>query len=174
MPANQLNQFLNGKAGLITGYAIALALLAYAVLDVYTRSQDIREMKTSISAANQAAGTNKPARKTSKDTRQVASLYVFGKAKNKAKSTLPVEKAPVTRLKLTLIGIIAADEGGISRAIIRIDNKQTAIFSVGDALPTGNAEVYEIQPGQILLMRNGKLESLAIERPELTLNESAG
>lgn len=167
MPAKQLSQFLHSRAGLATGYIIALALLAYVMLDLYNRYQDIRDITTGISTAKQAAYAKTPARQSIKDTRQVASLYVFGRAEDKQEVVPQVVEAPVTRLKLTLIGIVAADEEGDSRAIIRIDNKQTAIFSVGDPLPTGNAAVHEIQTGQILLMRNGKLESLAIERPEL-------
>ena len=74
MPANQLNQFLHSRAGLATGYIIALALLAYAALDLYNRYQNTREMKAAISTANQAAHEKKPARQTIKNTRQVASL----------------------------------------------------------------------------------------------------
>ena len=88
----------------------------------------------------------------------------------KAEPVPEVINAPITRLKLTLLGAIAADNAEKSSAIIQIDNKQLAIVQVGDPLPGTNAKIHQIQPTQVVLMRNGKLERLAIIRPELETN----
>ena len=104
-------------------------------------------------------------------TRQVAALSLFGKKTKKAEPVPEVIDAPITRLKLTLLGAIAADNTEKSSAIIQIDNKQLAIVQVGDSLPGTNAKIHQIQPTQVVLMRNGKLERLAIIRPELEMND---
>jgi len=166
MPVNPISRFLASKAGLLAAYTIAVALLVFVTIDVYTRYRAVAQMKAAISAAEQAEQVKKSTARPAGDMHQLASLQLFGTAKQALVAPEPVA-APATRLKLALLGIVATENGPFSRAIIQIDNKQTAVYEVGDSLPTGNARVHEILPDKILLMRNGKLESLAIDRPSL-------
>lgn len=167
MPVSPINRFLASKAGLLTAYTVAVALLVFVAIDAYTRYRAVVQMKAAISAAEQAEQVKKSTAKPVGNMHQLASLQLFGTAKQALVAPKPVA-APATRLKLALLGIVSTENSPLSRAIIQIDNKQTAVYEVGDSLPTVNAKVHEILPDKILLMRNGKLESLAIDRPFLT------
>lgn len=152
----------------------ALALLATVAADVYQRYQKTVVLKSEIASASQPVAGVAQDKPTVSGTRQVAALFLFGKKETRAKPVPQVIDAPITRLKLTLLGAIAADITENSKAIIQIDNKQVAVVQVGDPLPGTNARIHQIQPMQVVLMRNGKLERLAIIRPELEMDERDG
>jgi len=171
MPDSILSNLLHNKIVLVLVYLVSLALFVYASAFTYQRYQKMLGLTTEISTAAQpitGVTKNKP---TVSGTRQVAALSLFGKKAITAEPVAEVINAPITRLKLALLGAIAADNSENSRAIIQIDNKQIAIVQVGDPLPGTNAIIHQIQPTQVVLMRNGKLERLAIIRPELEMKD---
>lgn len=166
-----ISNLLRSKIVIVFIYLAALALLVYASAFAYQRYQEMLGLKAEIATASQPVESsvtkNKP---VVSGTQPVAALALFGKQTKKAEPVAEVIDAPITRLKLTLLGAIAADNAEKSSAIIQIDNKQLAIVQVGDPLPGTNAKIHQIQPTQVVLMRNGKLERLAIIRPELETN----
>ena len=166
-----ISNLLRSKIVIVFIYLAALALLVYASAFAYQRYQEMLGLKAEIATASQPVESsvtkNKP---IVSGTQPVAALALFGKQTKKAEPVAEVIDAPITRLKLTLLGAIAADNVEKSSAIIQIDNKQLAIVQVGDPLPGTNAKIHQIQPTQVVLMRNGKLERLAIIRPELETN----
>jgi general secretion pathway protein C len=165
MPASKTAKQIKAIAGATAITLLALALLLWAGLDVYQRVQYHQDWKNK-QAAEGPATAKRPQARSPKNTRQVAKQHLFGQP---LQAPQPVEltKAPATRLNLTLIGVIAAKGNGVSKVIIQIDNAEIGVFSVGDSLPKGNATIERIEKTQVLLRRNGKLESLAIIRPEL-------
>lgn len=167
MPGEKQIKNYPGNISMLFITLIALGLLLWVVLDVYQRYQYHQRWQAAQQAEQPtiAASSQRP---SPTNTRQVASQYLFGKKAAKVQPTAVVTKAPATRLNLSLLGIIAAQENGVSKAIIQIDNADVGVFSVGDALPKGNATIERIEATQVLLKRNGKLESLAIIRPELS------
>ncbi len=171
MPDSIISNLLRSKIVIVFIYLAALALLVYASAFAYQRYQEMLGLKAEIATASQPVESsvtkNKP---IVSGTQPVAALSLFGKQTKKAVPVAEVIDAPITRLKLTLLGAIAADNAEKSSAIIQIDNKQLAIVQVGDPLPGTNAKIHQIQPTQVVLMRNGKLERLAIIRPELETN----
>lgn len=169
MPGNKRSIEIKAIAGSTAIYLIALALLLWAGLDLYQRYQFHQGWKNKQST-EEPVSTSEAEPQIPKNTRQVANQYLFGKP---IQITKPVEitRAPATRLNLTLIGVIAAKDDGVSKVIIQIDNADVGVFSVGDSLPKGNATIERIEATQVLLKRNGKLESLAIIRPELKEEE---
>ena len=171
MPDSIISNLLRSKIVIVFIYLAALALLVYASAFAYQRYQEMLGLKADIATASQPVESsvtkNKP---IVSGTQPVAALSLFGKQTKKAEPVAEVINAPITRLKLTLLGAIAADNAEKSSAIIQIDNKQLAIVQVGDPLPGTNAKIHQIQPTQVVLMRNGKLERLAIIRPELETN----
>lgn len=171
MPNNNFSNLLDSKILITLASISALALLAYATADVYQRYQKTMTLNAQIAFARQPVTGVSQDKPTVSGTRQVAALSLFGKKSVKDKSAPQVIDAPITRLKLTLLGAIAADIEENSKAIIQIDNKQVAVLQVGDSLPGTNAMIHQIQPTQVVLMRNGKLERLAILRPELVMDE---
>jgi type II secretory pathway component PulC len=150
MPAKRRKKEKKAIASSAAIYLIALALLLWAGLNLYQRYQFHQDWRNK-QAIEEPATEKKSAAQAPKNTRQVADQHLFGEQLHAA---IPVEitRAPATRLNLTLIGVIAA----------------------GDSLPKGNATIERIEATQVLLRRNGKLESLAIIRPELSEEEGLG
>lgn len=171
MPNNNFSNLLDSKILMALISISALALLTYAIADVYQRYQNSITLKAQIAFSAQPVAGVTQDKPTISGTRQVAAQSLFGKKSAKAKSAPQAIDAPITRLKLTLLGAIAADIEENSKAIIQIDNKQVAVLQVGDSLPGTNAMIHQIQPIQVVLIRNGKLERLAILRPELMMDE---
>ena len=75
-------------------------------------------------------------------------------------------KAPETGLQLRLAGVLVGRQPQSSGAIVAQNNGDTAYYRVGEALP-GNAELMEVEPGRILIRRNGRYETLTFEDPLL-------
>lgn len=98
------------------------------------------------------------------DGRQLAaleSLHLFGQA-NRAETrpAAPVE-APDTRLNLVLHGVFASDAPGQARAIIAEPNGKEHSYGIGARLP-GGAELAEVYPDRVILLRNGRHETLRL------------
>lgn len=171
MPGNSFGTLLRNKATVVLAYLVAIGLSAYAGYDIYQRYQTMHQLESRMTTAMQPVDAATRDIKKVKDTRRVAAMYLFGKQESRTKPKPQVVDAPVTRLKLTLIGTVAGNVPTDSKAVVQIDNKQVMIFKVGDTIPKTNAKIHQIQTTQILLMRNGKLERLAINRPELNSSE---
>ena len=167
MPDSNFTNLLNSKIMLMLTWLAALTLVAGVGWAGYQRYQDLLEVRADIEQAMQPATSSTQQQSAIIDTRRVQARFLFGRPQKQARPVPVVIDAPITRLRLTLIGVVAADEVEQSKAIVQIDNKQVAIFRIGDAIPKTNAEVYQIEPTRILLSRNGKLERLEIDRPEL-------
>ncbi|MEA1888783.1 MAG: type II secretion system protein N, partial [Pseudomonadota bacterium] len=165
MPNDGHLMSLSGKTASAVIYLLAFALLGWAAVDLYQRYQSHSEWKNERSAETPAAASA-PQTSNPKSTLSVARQHLFGEKKT-AQQVETITRAPATRLKLKLIGVIASHTGGASKVIIQIENADIGVYSIGDKLPQGNAIIEKIEPTQVLLRRNGKLESLAIIRPEL-------
>jgi general secretion pathway protein C len=95
--------------------------------------------------------------------RQLPAWHLFGEAVQQAapvKQSIPVD-APETRLKLVLHGAFASDDPEIARAIIADPRGEEEMYAVGDKLP-GDAELREIHPEKIILLRGGRYETLRL------------
>lgn len=71
--------------------------------------------------------------------------------------------APDTSLNLTLTGILAATEKVGSRALIAQGNSDEQPYSVEDQISRG-VELQAIFPDRVILSRNGKLETLRLDK----------
>lgn len=94
--------------------------------------------------------------------RKLTSANIFG-VSEKAVSQKQT-KAPVTKLNLSLKGVLAADPMARASAIIAQGKSgKEDIYSVGDRVP-GGVLIKEIHPEHVLLERNGQLETLQLEK----------
>lgn len=73
-----------------------------------------------------------------------------------------VRKAPKTTLNLKLQGILSASDQSFARAIIQSGKKSSELYSVGEEIKGAGASVKEIRDEEVLLDRNGAIESLAL------------
>ncbi|MBE9559518.1 MAG: type II secretion system protein GspC [Proteobacteria bacterium] len=73
-------------------------------------------------------------------------------------------KAPETRLNLTLKGVLAATPMEMASAIIaQGKNGKEDIYGIGDKMP-GGVTIKEIHPDFVMLERNGRLETLKLQK----------
>ena len=80
--------------------------------------------------------------------------------------------APETKLKLILRGVLASDDPQNARAIIADPRGKELQYGLGDKLP-GNAELSEVHPDRIILMRNGRYETLRLPKDKKTTSKVA-
>ncbi|PXX91057.1 general secretion pathway protein GspC [Marinobacter vulgaris] len=93
----------------------------------------------------------------------LAAHQIFGRAEGQARVAEVVRRsAPETRLNLRLQGVMVAERPEDSGAIVAGSNGVTEHYRVGDVLP-GNAELAEVEPGRVLIRRNGQYESLTFD-----------
>ena len=95
--------------------------------------------------------------------RELENWHLFGSVAQETpavKVAVPAD-APETRLKLVLRGAFASDDKEIARAIIADPRGKEEHYAVGDKLP-GNAELSEVHPDKVILMRNGRYETLRL------------
>ncbi|SFR77553.1 type II secretion system protein C (GspC) [Marinobacter daqiaonensis] len=93
----------------------------------------------------------------------LASFELFGRpAGNQPVAETVRRNAPETRLRLRLEGVLVAEKPENSGAIVTSGGNTTAHYRVGEMIP-GNAELVEVEPGRILIRRQGAYESLTFE-----------
>ncbi len=69
--------------------------------------------------------------------------------------------APRTSLPLVLTGVIAASDPSAGLAILGPSAQSVRVYAVGDSVP-GGARLDAVLPQQVLLRRDGQIESLAL------------
>jgi len=100
----------------------------------------------------------------------VAGLYMFGKAQKRRAPPPAKAEAPVTRLALELKGLVAGADGKVGGAIIA-DKEGDRFFLVGATLP-GDVVLDEVYARKVVLLRNGRQETLKLVRD--LLGEASG
>ncbi|MGD8311596.1 MAG: type II secretion system protein N, partial [Gammaproteobacteria bacterium] len=105
--------------------------------------------------------------------KQLPGWHLMGKAQEApapVKVNTPID-APDTRLKLVLHGSLASDDREQARAIIADPKGEEEQYAIGDTLP-GNAELSEIYPDRVILLRGGRYETLRLPEDRDTGNSS--
>lgn len=115
-------------------------------------------------------------RTVSADIDAIVRQHVFGQqprapeASAKPAAQKPAPKpAPKTRLNLKLTGIIdgSSPENGI--AILEVERGKTLVVAVGEKIGDTDAVLHQVLPGEVLIDRNGSIESVKMERNTLSV-----
>lgn len=130
------------------------ASLARAVWLVYPRPADRFEPPASTSPALAGALPRV-------NVEQIAAANLFGQ-RRALDSAAPVD-APETALNLTLKGILAYGSDKSSRALIADAAGKEKPYGVGDDVP-GGATLKSIHADRVILERNGRFETLRLDR----------
>ncbi|NND81263.1 MAG: hypothetical protein HKN50_02415 [Gammaproteobacteria bacterium] len=152
-----INQRLWRRNGVQIATAVALLCLLLAVVSIIWQVVDHqRVVRANYAAQNIAA----PARSNSVNYRvnDILSANLFG---NPAPVQV-VRQAPTTTLNLKLQGILSASDSAMARAIIQTGNKASELYSVGETIKGAGASVKEIRASEVILNRNGAIESLPL------------
>lgn len=83
-----------------------------------------------------------------------------------------IEDAPETRLSLKLLGVYAADERSMSRAIIASAREDAEIYAIGDTI-SRNVTLHSVLADRVVISREGTLETLRMERDQLDEGSAA-
>lgn len=143
------------KLAFIWAFALFVLLisLAYIAMDVFRFNQT----KTN----NLAPQTIAPIQRSqgpSYRVNDIVNANLFGDPTPK----VVVKNAPKTTLDLTLQGILWSSDGTMGRAIIQAGKKSPQLYSLGERIQGAGASVEEIRDTEILLNRNGAIESLPL------------
>jgi len=93
----------------------------------------------------------------------VVSANLFGNPAPAVKKV--VQNAPKTTLDLKLQGILSATNNKVARAIISSNNsKKAELYSVGEDIKGAGASIKEIRAQEVILNRNGAIESLPLQK----------
>jgi len=96
------------------------------------------------------------------DINAVASAGLFGRYQAPASTEDSLLSAPETPLNMTLIGLLADDRQQYSRALIAQGADEQS-YAIGDDVARG-VTLQAIFPDRVILSRNGRLETLRLER----------
>lgn len=105
--------------------------------------------------------------------RQLPGWHLMGTAQQApepVQASTPID-APDTRLQLVLHGSLASDDKKEARAIIADPKGEEDQYAIGDTLP-GNAELSEIYPDRVILLRGGRYETLRLPQDKNTGSSS--
>ncbi len=97
---------------------------------------------------------------------EVAQLPLFGVLHERVEAAPVV--APETRLRLRLVGLSAGNSPDTGHAIISEDNRRERLYTVGDAIGSGQARVHQIHADRVILERDNAYETLRLPRADGT------
>lgn len=137
-----------------------VALLLAGVLCIWQFSQTLRI----VQFARQPITL--PASKTITSLSEVNTNYqryhLFGRADERSAN----QTVPLSQLNFTIIGIFQQSNPADSAALIDTGDGQVKRVRVGDGLPQ-DVKVYKIQKDAVILERDGRIESLPIDKNPL-------
>ncbi|WP_114327207.1 type II secretion system protein GspC [Candidatus Colwellia aromaticivorans] len=91
------------------------------------------------------------------------SLNLFGQYNEQVKEVVQqITDAPVTRLKLTLSGLVASDKTETAAAIIEYQGKQET-YGIGDVILGTRASLEQVLIDRVIIKQLGRLETLMLD-----------
>ncbi|HIO55135.1 MAG TPA: hypothetical protein EYN26_08345 [Chromatiales bacterium] len=166
LPIPTLDLALKALPNLATAIMVVLVVywLAQTGASIFTDTGEEGE-------ANSNAMLAKPATSVKKSKTpyvHTATLHLFGTAASgNAQVAAKHIDAPDTKLNLTLRGIFSGKESNQGFAIIQANHKKDENFFLAGSQVFGLAKLDEIYPDRVILLHNGKYETLRL--PELSL-----
>lgn len=152
-------QKLNSKGALVTSILLVIACAYQLAQLTWMLVPQEQSAAQAVPAASRPVSSN--LQNPQNRIRQLAAANLFGTAQDKK---VQAETAPETKLNLTLKGVLAAVPMELASAIISQGKAgKEDIYSVGDRLP-GGVLVKEIHAEHVMLERNGRLETLKLQK----------
>lgn len=146
-----MNVFMSSK---VWGTAAALLLVAYLSAFIYWQQRLLPAV-----AAPLVVSTAEVAADKAPNISAIAAL--FGTPQQ-----APREDVKESQLSLKLVASYVVPQKNRSAAIISSDGDNQRLYFIGDKIQAG-VELKAVQPGRILIKRNGVLESISLEETSL-------
>lgn len=165
MQPDVLSRFFGARWPLLSPLVLGLAGVVCSVPLVWVMYQDVLVARSASVEVNahRAASMSRP-KAVSVDA--LTNAHFFGAdASFQSPHQLPQEQVPETRMGLQLQGVIGSTVAEEARALIAQKGQRAKYYGVHDALPAG-ASVHSIAAEQVVLSRNGLLETLSFPKPQ--------
>ncbi|KAA3619192.1 MAG: hypothetical protein DWQ08_15645 [Proteobacteria bacterium] len=158
---NMLNSF--GKA--VTGSllnAVALGAIGWVAWDTWNRGvfQGVGLSPAEVTVERLDAPRSRV------DVNAIVRAHLFGR-EQREQAPVTQKVAPPTRLNLKLVGVISQGNDTRGIALIETGRGRQQVVRVGESIGKTGARLAEVAHDHVLIERNGRLEKLAIKRPEL-------
>ncbi len=140
--------------------ALLIALVSAGVL-AFTIHNDHAMLTSNPSPASVASSPEVPAGAATEAVPSGNLSALFGVAQQEKKQQDAPEKLPETRLNLTLVGTFTHAESARASALIAESGQSSKRYFVGDVVP-GDAELVNVNAGNVVLRRNGQDEVLKL------------
>ncbi len=140
----------------------AIVILSWVIFDVAQRF--VPGMSAGRDAGNTKVETVADTPAGDYDVKQIVAAHLFGVA---AKPKPVVQQAPETRLRLTLLGVMASNRDLNGRAVIASDAAPDRSYAIGDRIDGTDAKLHSIEKDRVIIERGKRLEKLSLERPDL-------
>ena len=144
---------------------VALALLGAVCAELWSR---YTRLSGPDEAARPAATQRAPSPRPAYRVEAIVAAHLFGAAE--APSAQRVVAAPTTRLNLKLYGVVAGDSAEHSRALIGHNAAAMQSYRLGQRIDGTDATLFGVEPGRVLLDRGGRIESLSLPKPDLSVD----
>lgn len=166
-----LNTISNSRTwnrhGLKIVYAVAVLMCLLVVASVAWNVYSQSKLKAANYTPQQIAPIVQQQRQSYR-VNDIVRANLFGDP-----SPAPVQQVITkTTLDLTLQGILSATDKEIARAIIRSGKSKSELYSVGESIKGANVSVEEIKFNEVLINRNGAIESLPLIKKNSSLADS--
>ncbi len=161
-------------AGIIIGISQNLAVVTWSTMPTV-----VEEPAPIEQVANVAIGANRIQQESRVNINQLSNWHLFGEVKKELPKSLvvtppptEVKDAPDTKLRLTLMGVMASRDMHDAWAIIGDRSGNEENYRVDSSLP-GGATLKEIHADRIILLHNGRFETLRLPKDNLPKGKSA-
>ncbi len=154
-------QLLQGRAVERAAGIINLVLVLFIAWNLARLTWSLWPMPQNETPATLPAATLSSAKTPAGTVTRLADLHLFGEAKEQESAPDAALTAPETQLKLTLSGVLSADDKLTARAIIAGPDGEEKPYALGDTLP-GNATLHQILVDRVILKSGGHYETLRL------------
>jgi type II secretory pathway component PulC len=168
MTPSQLTRTMNWVA-----MSVALLLLVMVGYHIYQRHYT-QQRVSQMYQFNDLPALNSI--QVSADIQKIIDGHIFGVIPEAPQPSAvvvkePTKPAPKTRLNIKLTGIIDSDSPKNGIAMIEVERGRTLVVAVGEKIGKTDAILHQVLPGEILLDRNGSIESVKMARKTLSLTK---
>jgi len=156
------------RHGVKIAYGLSILILLLVLVSIAWNAYDQRRTRATNLAPQKIAPITKKSTLNYR-VNDIVKANLFG---DPTPAPPKVTKARPTTLDLTLQGILASTDIDMARAIIRSGKKKSQLYSIGEEIKGAGVSIKEIKTHEVLLNRNGAIESLKIKRKKARGNSS--
>lgn len=152
--------------------SIALGLIALVSYQLYLR-HFVEQTTSSNYQFDDLPGTAEAPVTANID--EIIKQHVFGvvpkvvEAREPEVVKIEATPAPKTRLNIKLTGIIDGSTAQSGMAMMEVDRGRTIVVAVGEKIDKTDAVLHQVLPGEILIDRDGSIESVKMVRKTLSI-----